>query len=290
MAFEGERCKSLKVLARLGTFVIFVFHALHYAPPKTTVRWLNVEPDIAFLLDKIRSSLESLKDSLKEQTRTIHDAHEADRKTQQQIRSALSDLRVTDDEKRDNRTRHNQNFSIQVLLTIGTLGAFFSAAIYAGIAKDQLGEMKTATEKSEEALKIDQRAWVTVNKIEPNKECAWRAIIFRNSGKSPALNFQIFGAAEPVRKGVKPSEPEKLMPGKGIISPDGIFHSCVGDKQTDEFDWSKTDLVVHGRIVYDDIFSTGHWTAFCYSRSKDSEFTPCESGNEMDRNSISANK
>jgi hypothetical protein len=141
-----------------------------------------------------------------------------------------------------------------------------------------------------QAMKLEERAWVAINTIEPDKPCAWRAISFRNSGRSAALNFRIFGAAEPVSRGAQPSKQEQLLPGKGIIAPDSVFRSCVGGSRTDNLDWSDTDLVIHGRITYDDIFSVEHWTTFCYLRSKDTGFLPCESGNDMDRNGLGINK
>jgi hypothetical protein len=137
-----------------------------------------------------------------------------------------------------------------------------------------------------EAMKLDERAWVAVTQIEPVKDCQWRAITFRNSGKSAALSFQVSGAAEPVLKGSRPTKPEQTLPGKGVIAPDSVFSDCIGDKQIDNFDWSNTDLVVHGRISYFDTFGTDHWTTFCYLRSENSGFSPCDFGNDMDKNGV----
>lgn len=159
-------------------------------------------------------------------------------------------------------------------------------AVYTCYTRSQSMDAHTAVVNANRAMMLDERAWVSVSSIEPIKACDWRAITFRNSGRTMALNFHVSGAAEAVAKGTKPSKREDNFPGKGVISPDGVFSDCVGDRLIDSSDWGKTDLAIHGRITYDDIFNVSHWTSFCYLRSKNGEFVPCDTGNDTDRNGV----
>lgn len=166
------------------------------------------------------------------------------------------------------------NFVVQCLI-------FIAASVYGGIAWNQ---WRTQLH----AMKIDQRAWVTVNDIllgvQQDEDWTIR-IRFKNTGKTPAKNFVIWGAGESVTKGQIPTADETKLPGRGVIAPDGIFHSNLNI--VGRYDWKSIDLVIHGRIQYDSVFGHGHWTKFCYyfvpdKTGKDGGFAPCDSGNDID--------
>ncbi|MGD0799386.1 MAG: hypothetical protein ABR910_16845 [Acidobacteriaceae bacterium] len=109
-------------------------------------------------LDKIPAQLQAINNSLQEQIGTVRDTAEANRQTQEKIQANLSELRVPEDEKREERSYRKKNYTVQVVLAAGTCGAFLAAAIYAGIAKRQLqamnktyGEIRKQTKAAEGA-------------------------------------------------------------------------------------------------------------------------------------------
>lgn len=138
---------------------------------------------------------------------------------------------------------------------------------------------------------LDQRAWIVVSEITPSDETKspWEInIVFKNTGRTPAKNFAVQLAGEPVAKGAKPSASEETYAAHGLIAPDGFFQSGLSSRTP--FNWQSTDLVVHGKITYDSVFGHSHWTQFCYyfvpkntSRTK-SGFTSCSQGNDVDNN------
>jgi len=138
--------------------------------------------------------------------------------------------------------------------------------------------------------RLEQRAWVSVSDITPESQQGqnWTiSIIFKNTGRTPAKNFVIRGIGEPVAKGKKTSSEEIILPGHGIIAPDGVFHSNFS--ADGGFDWKSVDLVIHGKIEYDTVFGSSHWTTFCYyfvptSKTGKGGFAPCDSGNDIDNN------
>jgi hypothetical protein len=74
---------------------------------------------------------------------------------------------------------------------------------------------------------IDQRAWVAVSNVEFMRynDSFHANIVFVNTGKTPAKDFTIRVAGEPVPKGESPTSEEALQPGHGVIALNGAFHS-----------------------------------------------------------------
>jgi hypothetical protein len=171
------------------------------------------------------------------------------------------------------------------ITTIVSLAGVIVVGLYTYYARQQwcatqkeATEAHNAVDASTHAMKLDERSWVAVATFEPAKECTWKVIVFRNTGRSAALNFHVSGAVE---SGTGEQAPEVQMPGTGLIAPEGEFKSCLGDSRT---------AGVHGRITYDDVFGTSHWTTFCYRKSKENLFAACDTGNDMDRNGIEPNR
>ena len=102
-------------------------------------------------MEMLRAELESLRISRQEQIGSIRATGEAQRKVQESIRVALLESRIPDDEKKDSRSYRKKNYTVQVILTVGTCGAFLAAAIYAAIAYRQLGKMTDATTATQHA-------------------------------------------------------------------------------------------------------------------------------------------
>jgi hypothetical protein len=164
------------------------------------------------------------------------------------------------------------------------------ACIYYG----QLKQMKIATGLTHDAVilqisssEIDERAWVAVNDIERTERLDGFSVnlLFMNTGKTPAQNFAVRVSGEPVPKGQQPAGPEAIQPGRGIIAPNGIFHSNLSTSGS--LDYKTSTLVIHGRIDYADVFGAAHWTKFCYYwipkiNKGEGGFAPCDTGNEMD--------
>jgi hypothetical protein len=147
---------------------------------------------------------------------------------------------------------------------------------------------KDSVKLAEKNARIDERAWVAVSNISSefrqNEDWTVR-LIFKNTGKTPARNFVIWGAGESVTKGQKPTTEETKLPGRGVIAPDGSFHSNLNI--SGRYDWKAVDLIIHGRIEYDSVFTGGHWTRFCYyfvpdKAGRTGDFAPCDSGNDID--------
>jgi hypothetical protein len=167
-----------------------------------------------------------------------------------------------------------------LIVNIFLLGATNKAASAAKDSVDLAGKN----------AQMDQRAWVAVSDISSDSRQSenWTvSLIFKNTGKTPAKNFVIWGTGEPVAKGQKPTSEEIKLPGRGVIAPDGSFHSNLN--VNGGYDWKSIDLVIHGRINYDSVFRPGHWTKFCYYFVPDNKtgkggFAPCDSGNDIDNN------
>ena len=168
------------------------------------------------------------------------------------------------------------------------IATFLAAVVYAGITYRMWREMQGTNTISSQALRIDQRAWVAVSNISPElqQNGDWTvSLVFKNTGKTPARNFVIKGTGEAVVKGQKPSSEEVKLPGRGVIAPDGIFHSNLSISAL--YDWKSVNVILHGRIEYDSVFGNSHWTQFCYYFVPDNKTgkggsAPCETGNDTD--------
>lgn len=188
-------------------------------------------------------------------------------------------------ERRERRLKNRLEISA-TLITLGLLGV--NILLWRSTQKAS-NAAKDSVELARVSAHMDQRAWVAVSDISPEfrQNDAWTiSLIFKNTGKTPAKNFAIWGAGEPVAKGQKPASKETKLPGRGVIAPDGVFHSNLS--LSGQYDWKSIDLLIHGRIDYDSVFGHSHWTKFCYyfvpNKTGRGGFAPCDSGNEIDDN------
>ncbi len=176
-----------------------------------------------------------------------------------------------------------------ITIAAGTLGLFVINILLWCATNKAATAAKDSVELAQKNARMDQRAWVTVSDISSDfrQDEDWTVrLIFKNTGKTPAKSFVIRGTGEPVQKGNKPRLEEGILPGRGVIAPDGLFHSNLG--VSGRFDWKSIDLVIHGRIDYDSVFGGSHWTKFCYyfvpAKTGKGGFAPCDSGNDIDNN------
>ncbi len=222
--FKLEEClhATLEVLSDFRAFTVFVL-LLHVFKPSTVIIYLThcgrremwMIRQFNLLADILKTELGLIRDSIQEQIRAIRDAYEADRQTRDQIPARLSELRIPENEKRETRTYRERNFAIQVVLAIGTWGAFIAASVYAGIAAHQLktmnntlgeaqkqtlaaentlGEVQKQTALLKQQLEGTEAAYIYVGI--PRKPDSLRDLLpmglvveFTNLGKINALNF-----------------------------------------------------------------------------------------------------
>lgn len=170
----------------------------------------------------------------------------------------------------------------------------------------------TATERSVEAIqnqiRLDQRAWVTVDVGEKTGNFA---VSMRNTGKSPALNVTYTAAfsggkhsgppdvdlssnsssplplpANAPREFVETLKKEGFVkdhPPTGYVIAPGATQiaSDYQGKFAQIFAISGDRVYIQGRVTYDDIFGKSHETIFCYWYAPPSDFVMCNDHNKM---------
>ena len=175
------------------------------------------------------------------------------------------------------------------------LGAFIAICIYSG----QLDEMRRSTDAATNAAysakvslnlmrrmsKIDQRAWVGVDKIEgdePKKGeiekeggiteerfviTSW--MTFKNFGKTPAR--EVDGAVNigfVWQKSTNPPQEPKSTGIHAVVAP-GQTYTALGDlllvnpKIMQEIITGELLVMVRGKVTYEDIFGCKHWATAC---------------------------
>jgi hypothetical protein len=145
------------------------------------------------------------------------------------------------------------------------------------IADESLAETRKTIQQTRDFFMQDQRAWLGVDaehipKIVPRGKDHILTIPFRNTGKTPALRQVICIKSGRGLDEVKScdSEPSPLdsrgviMPGSQFVGSISIENSVM--EQLTNYknpDNGITNLVVFGKVRYEDIFGYHHWTQFC---------------------------
>jgi hypothetical protein len=244
------------------------------------------------LLELLRTQLGAIDVSLKNQESSIRDTAQSREKKESEIGAAVaiaintSADTVPQYEQRQRKKEHNLQWGLFWVTLFGAISAAAAAAgafYYAGIAKGQLGQMKAQTQDTEQTVRLDQQAWVTVNDVKGTvTNNRTMAIVYLvNSGKTPARNLQIWIAGE-----VSESEPteiyQKKLPGAGLLGPNVPYRIPL--TANGQYSPSQGTIYIHGRAEYRDIFDAPHWTKFCYYWvPADKGFAPCLFHNETDR-------
>lgn len=164
-------------------------------------------------------------------------------------------------------------------------------------------DSEKAIKATQDAMRLDQRAWVGMQSIQIAKELN-KPIVIRvnvaNTGKTPAFKYRGQITAEVVPKGQrsipKYSRTETYNPIDVLIpgEPSGL---TLGSKsppldQTaiNAIDQGMLEVYVYGRLCYEDAFKQPHWTRFCSRyRPEYGDFEGCDSYNETD-NGNNANR
>jgi hypothetical protein len=243
-------------------------------------RWLRAHTDA------VHTELSGIKEVLQDQKAAIDSAAKTYRDERRDEPRIVIAPAPTDDERKKASTEKKKDRSIQRVIAAGTWVMAIGALVYAGIAAHQASLMRQSIDQSEQAMQLDEGAWVTVSDIKRiDTPGGFDVVIwFTNTGKTPGRNFRVRLSGEPVPKGQRPTAQEVMLPGVGLIAPNGTYHSSLTSGGF--YDTQKSNLVIHGRVDYDDL-SGPHWTAFCYlwmpeASRKQGSFAPCEFGNDID--------
>jgi hypothetical protein len=163
------------------------------------------------------------------------------------------------------------------------------------IARGSEAAVKTA----QSSIRLDQRAWISISKIEgkPKVGEPFRiVVVFHNSGRTPANIKWATMVADPVLNGGQPTFTYNDMPHvRGVlIAPNGDHHgTIVPTRQTsdsskeapmtqgliDAIEAGSMRLFIHGVVHYLDIFRQEHCFRFC-SYYDNPGWTSCEMHND----------
>jgi hypothetical protein len=136
---------------------------------------------------------------------------------------------------------------------------------------------------AEEAMRLQQRAWVFVTEIRASELQAGRPLDitlgFKNTGRTPARNVQIATQVDSLPKGRELEPRLEKAYSRGIIPPEGTVFANIGNgnghsqglTQEDLQAIKSGDLVVwaYGTLTYDDVFEVRQATMFCYRLQPD---------------------
>lgn len=159
-----------------------------------------------------------------------------------------------------------------------------------------------SVEASSDALRTDQRAWISIVGISGNTELVLgqsmnSGLGIANSGKTPALKLHIRDNVKTLLNGQRPNFLDlKSSTNEATTAPNRVFPLILDTNHAHPVDEHiYTDVVtrriarifVYGRIDYDDVFGFHHWTEFCNVYDPDLKvLTYCDIGlghNGIDR-------
>jgi hypothetical protein len=176
---------------------------------------------------------------VQKQVSSLRDQQEAanrDQQAQRQDPQILNaELQIPEDVKREKRASDVRQYSLQILLVIGTWLAFLAAAVYAGIANSQLQQMKKSVRINHDSLTSVQRAFVafktfTNTTIPSNKQgqpATWLIeAVWENSGPTPAI---VLGQHFSINKLSAEPDEEKF---KGKTGENQLLGSAIGPRAT----------------------------------------------------------
>lgn len=132
---------------------------------------------------------------------------------------------------------------------------------------------------------IDHRPYITVENISMIKDPSGHDAIhitLTNSGRTPAVNFQLPPSKMEVSTGSLPMiVTTEGKPAYSVIGSDKstsyTFPFTINEPQLAQFNNSQISLTVHAKALYEDLFGCKHWTEFCMEYRKIwNEFRYCE--------------
>jgi hypothetical protein len=152
-------------------------------------------------------------------------------------------------------------------------------------AEQQHIDTLAALDKTDGIMKIDQRAWIGIEYIQPIPPIPEIGKTFsvnirlKNTGKTPARNMVQSGSFGPVKslaainfaiENENKHDVGQLMPNGGATLPfTPLINSNTREpliftqELFDAFNSTNFKIVVYGRIDYSDIFGDPHWVTYC---------------------------
>jgi hypothetical protein len=284
-----------------------------------------MKPDVNALLATISERLEAIQKVLADLAGSVSTTAEGDAETRQRNTETISEqVRLTNAAERKRSTEYKKNLCVQWVIGLGTWAAVMAASVYAGIAANQLTQMRRATHAAETAaniadqsMRVDQRAWMTVSV--PTKSAlvgsdtkpipASIPITFDNIGKTPAVNIEM-KIVVTIQKSDElpvfdytpgharylisdkvwfPHSPDTQPFNATAHGPTGVITFIVRRPLLTDLLQGRKYLVAHGSIMYDDVFGIHHWVNFCRMQSE-MEYGAtkaqevCRDYNEIDQN------
>jgi hypothetical protein len=178
------------------------------------------------------------------------------------------------------------------ILAIVGIGTYF-------VLKNQLREMHQAGIDSEATKRLDQRAWIGVEDITsippiPQEDKTWDiAATFRNSGKTPAINFLMQSSQHiqdsPPNVNAKCAEAIRKDESRTMLPPNGKNMATLHVVDHSPPNWEEQitaggTLYVWGCVIYDDVFNGLHWMTYCgtfkpITKGGQIQFQACRVGN-----------
>jgi hypothetical protein len=219
-------------------------------------------------LRQISQNLELLRDEVKQNSITIRTIQERER-------------RDADTDRIGKRAEGNRQYSAQNSIRKATWWAVIAAAIYAGITFLQWRDANSN-------FKRDEQAWMAFKFSEGSLTLTIGQLFLVptelvNTGKTPAKNVHgnivvgVFKKGEHLNFDYSPGHANykiaagTIFPGGKIMeSFEAIQHGqeraeaiVFNAPLRDDIFNGQSFIVVHGRIVYNDIFGAEHWTTYC---------------------------
>jgi hypothetical protein len=178
-----------------------------------------------------------------------------------------------------------------VIALIG-LSFVYSQTVSTRLAAEAAAQQAALMEKS---MKLAERAWVGATSkdmmiLMPGIPMKVK-VVFKNSGKTPAINVQTFGKlvqmnrelpAELFERTPLPSTRERGF----ALAPNVDSHSPFTGEipKLQMIKDKKVFVYFYGQITYEDIFRGSHWTKFCGVYDMDENaFVNCNGYNDVDR-------
>ena len=140
---------------------------------------------------------------------------------------------------------------------------------------------------------VQARAWVTVKGAElvtiKEGQPITAKIVFRNSGKTPAMDVTIYNNINLFSQPIPDPMPHVTYAGnisKAVIGPDSDFGNIITKKEilsSQDFQailHRKADIYIYGRVDYRDIFNFHRTTEYCLVNKVGTlNFDACEKHN-----------
>jgi hypothetical protein len=151
---------------------------------------------------------------------------------------------------------------------------------------------KASIRATQDAMRLDQRAWVVVKGIGPSPEAnkQWNLrVVFSDTGKTPAKSFTASCAVEPADSEQAIKWTLSHFDGGSLLVPNDQ-HFCtlhpfgLGKLTQEAADYLTSQSAhnyVYGAAIYQDIFGRWHWLTFCSGmRPGAQEWQDCDNGND----------